>query len=262
MDRSSLYGLPLEEFVPARDALAKELRARGDKEEAAAVKKLRKPPVPVWAANQVARRSPDVVRALVDAGNALRAAQQRVVAGRPGAGDELRAATRRHRDALGAALGAAADFVSGATADRLRDVLQAASTDESLAPLLLEGVLAGEPEPAGFGALPGPDPLLAEAAPEGGPDGGDEAGAAARARRAEQRRRLEETVREARAAATAAAREADVLAADADTAMRLAHAARRRADEARRRADEARQRAERAKARLEEAEAALADLAE
>jgi hypothetical protein len=44
-----LYELPLDEFVAARDALAKE---RKDP----AVKKLRKPTVPAWAVNQLARR--------------------------------------------------------------------------------------------------------------------------------------------------------------------------------------------------------------
>ena len=44
-----LYALPLEEFTPARDARAKELK--GDKELAAAVKKLKKPSVAAWVVN-------------------------------------------------------------------------------------------------------------------------------------------------------------------------------------------------------------------
>ena len=45
-----LYGLPLEDFVAQRDALAKRLRADGDRDAAAAVKKLPKPTRAAWAA--------------------------------------------------------------------------------------------------------------------------------------------------------------------------------------------------------------------
>ena len=50
-----LYGLPREEFIGERDALAKELRAGGRRDEAAAVKALGKPTVAAWAANQAVR---------------------------------------------------------------------------------------------------------------------------------------------------------------------------------------------------------------
>ena len=50
-----LYGLPLEAFVGERDALAKELRAAGRRDEAAAVKALTKPTVAAWAVNQALR---------------------------------------------------------------------------------------------------------------------------------------------------------------------------------------------------------------
>ena len=39
-DVDHLYGLPLEEFTPARDAAAKEIRKAGDRETAARVAKL------------------------------------------------------------------------------------------------------------------------------------------------------------------------------------------------------------------------------
>ena len=41
-----LYGLPLADFVPARNALAKELKAAGRRDEAAEVAKLAKPLAP------------------------------------------------------------------------------------------------------------------------------------------------------------------------------------------------------------------------
>src|SRR5439155_7398313 len=48
----ALYGLPLDEFTRARDALAKERTRAGDKAAAADVKALRKPSLTAWALNQ------------------------------------------------------------------------------------------------------------------------------------------------------------------------------------------------------------------
>ena len=45
-----LYGLPLEEFTAARNDAAAELRKAGAKEDAEAVKALRKPSAPAGAA--------------------------------------------------------------------------------------------------------------------------------------------------------------------------------------------------------------------
>ena len=50
-EADDLYGLPLGEFTATRDALAARLKAAGDKEAAAEVKRARKPSVPAWAAN-------------------------------------------------------------------------------------------------------------------------------------------------------------------------------------------------------------------
>ncbi len=62
-----LFDVDPNDFVATRDALVKELRACGDKEGAATVKKLRRPTVPVWALNRVARSHPDLVAAVLDA---------------------------------------------------------------------------------------------------------------------------------------------------------------------------------------------------
>ena len=53
-----LFDLPPTEFIAARDALAKQLKADGDAGAAAEVKALRRPSVAAWAVNQVARRQP------------------------------------------------------------------------------------------------------------------------------------------------------------------------------------------------------------
>ena len=56
-----LFALPPAEFIAARDALAKRLKADGDATRAAEVKALRRPSVAAWAVNQVARRKPELV---------------------------------------------------------------------------------------------------------------------------------------------------------------------------------------------------------
>ena len=59
-----LYGLPLDRFVAERDALAKQLRGDGRREEADAVKKLPKPTRAAWAVNAAVRAEPERAEAL------------------------------------------------------------------------------------------------------------------------------------------------------------------------------------------------------
>src|SRR5207248_1815225 len=74
-----LYGLPREEFTPARDAASKELRAAGERDAAAEVKRLRKPSRLAWALNQVRRHDPEPVDELIAAGERLQEAQRQLV---------------------------------------------------------------------------------------------------------------------------------------------------------------------------------------
>ncbi|TCN32134.1 hypothetical protein EV644_12744 [Kribbella orskensis] len=67
-----LYGLPPEQFVAARNRLAKEVRDRGDEPAAAAIVALRKPTVAAWLANQLVRADPDGIHALTERGEQLR----------------------------------------------------------------------------------------------------------------------------------------------------------------------------------------------
>ncbi len=64
MTIDELYGVPLEDFVAARDELAKELIAAGDGDEAKRVKSLRKPTVTAWTLNRLARERPELMAAL------------------------------------------------------------------------------------------------------------------------------------------------------------------------------------------------------
>src|SRR5207244_13193920 len=77
-----LFTLAPEEFVAARDELAKQLRADGNSDGAAQVKALRRPTVAAWAINQAARRHPEHVEDLLAAGRDLREGQRRMMSGK------------------------------------------------------------------------------------------------------------------------------------------------------------------------------------
>ena len=64
-----LFGLPPEEFIAARDQLARQLKAGGDAAGAKRVSALRRPTVAAWAVNQAARERPELVRELLEAGD-------------------------------------------------------------------------------------------------------------------------------------------------------------------------------------------------
>jgi hypothetical protein len=150
---ADLYGLPLEEFTKERDALVKELRQGGDKEGADEVKALRKPPVSAWTVNQLARRHPQEMRALVKAGEGLRKAQRNAVGGE--GPDALRDATRAHRDRLDDLTSFARRELDaeGQTLQRAVQTLRSASVDKEASKTLLAGTLTGDVEQAGFGQL-------------------------------------------------------------------------------------------------------------
>jgi hypothetical protein len=145
--RHDLFAVAPDEFVAARDQLARELRAAGDKDEAAAVKRMRRPAVPVWALNQVATSDPHAIRELLAASEEARTAQNDVLEGADA--DVLRVALARRREAIGAAARSARRIVdeSGRSGDaQMRDIenaLQAVVGSEHLAAGLARGELAG-----------------------------------------------------------------------------------------------------------------------
>lgn len=151
---AALYGLDLEEFIGARDALAKELRAGGDREGAAAVKKLAKPTRAAWAVNRLVRDRPDEIAALVEAGAALAGAQEQLLDGADA--DVLRSAATAAR-ALVDALAAEAP-VDGAARDKVRATLHAATVDAEVRAEVAAGRVVKERSAAGFGGL---DALIA-----------------------------------------------------------------------------------------------------
>jgi hypothetical protein len=149
-----LYGLPLEQFCPERDALVRRLRAEGDRDGAAAVKGLHKPAQAAWLVNRVVRAEPELLSALLRSGSALREAQARGLAGE---GPEmLREASAAERHAVDALVTAARGFLpagrlAGAgIVDRVRDTLHAAARDDHVRELVRAGRLERHATAAGW----------------------------------------------------------------------------------------------------------------
>jgi hypothetical protein len=232
-----LFAVPPDGFVAARDRLANELKASGREDDAAAVRRLRKPNVVAWALNAVARDRSDDVAALLEAGAALQRAQRKALTG--SGADELRRATDQRRaliveltDAAVEALGAR----GSAHRDAIAGTLDAASIDASVGARLSDGTLEREARPtAGFGVIEGFELLT------GGADAEAESGS--RDRETDARERAKEA-RAAAQRATVAERAAEKAAARAaelrDRANRADAAAREAEGEAKRLADEAR----------------------
>lgn len=151
-----LYALLPADFTRARNDLVQRLKQAGQADAAAGVKQLRKPTVPLWAVNQLARRHPDEVRALLDAGDQLRAAQQAALRGES---RELRTATAEERKLLNGLTQRGEDLLreAGHSADpkRIAGTLRAAAVDPAGRELLEQGRLSEELEATGFGALAG-----------------------------------------------------------------------------------------------------------
>jgi hypothetical protein len=194
-----LYGLPLDAFVAERDAMAKELRAAGQRDEAAAVKALKKPSVAAWAVNQALRTQGKAARELWQAGDALAATQEKILAGK-GSGADLRAATERERaaveplvDAARGLLTASGGDLSETTIERVRRTLHAGAIDPDAREEIAAGRATRERAPQGlFGggeAVAAPAPRAGRARGAASPGGRGaatpgERGAATRERRA------------------------------------------------------------------------------
>ncbi|MGO9823318.1 MAG: hypothetical protein ACLPTJ_22025 [Solirubrobacteraceae bacterium] len=155
--REKLYGLPLDRFIPERGALVKQLRKRGDRDEAAAVGSLRKPSIGAWAVNQLVRTQRRHVKALFDAGDKLQTAQAQLLAGRAD-GQALREAVERERAAVDTLVEMARGLLSAdgheltpATLERVFETLHAAALDEQARSQVSDGCLERELRHVGLG---------------------------------------------------------------------------------------------------------------
>jgi hypothetical protein len=248
-----LFGLPPEEFVAARDELARRLRREGEAEAAKRVKALRRPPLSAWAVNQLARGPEGGLGELLAAGERLRAAHQAALAGEGAA--ELRAAAKAEREAVAALVLAALELLreaghptTEATRDRVAATLHAAAASPEAAELVGGGRLTADLDPSGFGAATEDgDRAAAE----------KEDPAARRARRSAALAARDDARKRARLAAdqaVLATRHAERLGRLADQAEREAGRARATAAAAIEAASAARERATRAAKDLREAE--------
>jgi hypothetical protein len=144
-----LYGVDLDEFVGARTALAKRLRADGDREGATAVKKLPKPTRAAWAVNRLVRDRPKEIGALVEAGEALVGAQEQLLDGADAT--VLRGAAEAARRLVDALADEAP--VDGPARDKVRATLHAATVDQDVRDEVAAGRVVREHSASGFGGL-------------------------------------------------------------------------------------------------------------
>jgi hypothetical protein len=172
-----LYRTPPERFIAARDALVKRLRDEGRDEDAADLKKRRRPTVAAWALDRLSEEASDAIAELLEAGADLARAQRATLSGR--GPQALRDATTRRRELVARLSQTTASVLRGADRspdphlEDIRGTLEAASVDEDVAERLRTGTLERTVQPsAGFGELAGLQLVsrrdeLGEAEPEG-----------------------------------------------------------------------------------------------
>ncbi|SEF10481.1 hypothetical protein [Jiangella alba] len=149
-----LYALPPDEFVEARNTLAKRLKSEGAGDVAARVKALRKPTVAAWLTNQLVRQHGDDIHALADLGERMRramsamdgAALRELTAERKKQVDGLLKAARKV--AAGAGQKAGPDLIEAVAAS-----LDAAIADPRAAEVLRAARLSHGLEHVGFGSV-------------------------------------------------------------------------------------------------------------
>jgi len=241
--RNPLSHVPPDEFVKARDALVRELRGRGENEEAKRMASLRRPGIALWMTNQLGARAAKDVEALIDSSGRARKAQLH------GGGDALREAMQGQREALhrlmAEAQKAAAEIGATLTPElhrRIQDTLQTAAT--SAPDALRQGTIEHELSAAGFGALLSGTPTPASKA-EARKVAFDDHKEHQKRLLAEKRERFQRQ-REAQRAQQAARR----LAVRAEQLEHIARQAQLTAERAKEKAREARRAAEESAARL------------
>ncbi|HXK16916.1 MAG TPA: hypothetical protein VNG33_03910 [Polyangiaceae bacterium] len=216
---TALYQAAFSEFVPERKRLAAELKAAGDKAGSALLLKLARPPVSVWAVNQLWWREREAFEALLSAASQVKVGN--------------REASQRHREALAKLRERATQILldggNGASEQTLRRVtttLSALAATGGFAPDA-PGALSADRDPPGFEALgfgapaststPASTSASASSSASASTSGGADSAAEAAAQRAAEaeRRRAEAAERERRLAErerlSAALRDAQAL---------------------------------------------------
>jgi hypothetical protein len=162
-----LADAPLDQFVTTRDRLARALKADGRADAAAALRARRRPSVVGWSVHRAARDRPELVAALFDAADDVRAAVER------GDGEGLRAAMRAQRTRLGELTDVAVERAASVSpnprshAEAIGRTWEAAAGDEALRETVTRGDLVTELRPGA--TLQGTAPAGAGPPPVRGP---------------------------------------------------------------------------------------------
>lgn len=194
-----LYGLPPGDFTAARDERAKAARAAGDRELAERIRRLRRPTLSAWAGNLLARDQPEETQHLLQLGDALRQAHRDLD------GEQLRKlSTRQHQVTFALAQQAgrlaaqAGQRISDDAQREVQETLRAVLADPDAAQRWAQGRLAKPlSAPVGFPAPPQAPAKTPVGRREAEPAGQVADLDAARARRKEQRQRVERAKQQA-----------------------------------------------------------------
>ena len=142
---ASLYQVPIDRFVAERKRLAGELKAAGDKDGAARLAKLARPPISAWVVDQLWWQARDAFDALFDTAQRLR--------------DGKLDAMAAHRDAIAKLRAEAAKILTSAehtaneaTLRRVTQTLSALAASGGWDPDP-PGALSADREPPGFEAI-------------------------------------------------------------------------------------------------------------
>jgi hypothetical protein len=153
-----LYREHPDGFVAGRNQLTKELQAEGDRDEAARVKKLRRPTAAAWLVNRAALSSPAELEEFADASKELEAAQERALEGKDEGAAGWRAAAEREREATTAVVEVAAKLArdaghpaSPSALELAGETLRAAAADAELREQVVRGRVERERSAATLG---------------------------------------------------------------------------------------------------------------
>ena len=220
---SDLLSIPLADFTEARNELASNLIEQGRKDEAAEVKRLKKPSISAWTTNQLAHKRPDQIQRLVET-------QRRLHEGVDA--QSMRDLSTVRRKVVASLLASAHEILaesgspaSSSTLAKVEQTLLSATSDNEL-DALQQGRLTGDLVSPGFDAIEGFE-VLASAPPKEDKPAMKRAEELAQAASAAERlaaearaeaERLTDALTEAKKAAERAARAAEKAERDAEKA--------------------------------------------
>lgn len=230
-DVAALYRGDFQRFTGRRNELAARLSRAGEAEAAQAVRSLSKPTVAAWALNQLSHSEPKRRDALLEAGKALREAQEKLVEGKAGAA-EARKAGEAEREMVAEVVEEAQQLaaaegkpLSPAAVERARQTLHAVALDDQVRLEFEQGRLADDHQAVGLGPVPAGPP----AARAKSKRAADRAGK----RQRDELEAAESSERDARRRLAAAEREAERAGRQADHAQQALQSASDALEEAR-----------------------------